>query len=193
MQSICVYCGSSDKLAQEYLDIARQLGDEIARRRLTLIYGAGSTGMMGALADAAIAVGGEVVGVIPGYFNTPQLVHNGLSRLEVVSSIHERKYRMAEIADAFIALPGGFGTLEELLEIITWAQIGLHRKPIGILNHDGFYDDLLSFWEKLRKKGFIYAEHAHLFSVSTSPSTMLSSLQCFEYPDNLDRWVNRDQ
>jgi hypothetical protein len=100
---------------------------------------------------------------------------------------------MAEMADAFIALPGGFGTLEELLEIITWAQIGLHKKPIGILNHDGFFDELLFFLEKLGSLGFIYAEHVQLFSVSDSPESLINSLQAFKFPDNLDRWVNRDQ
>src|SRR4030067_377239 len=130
MKTICVYCGSSDKMRPVYLDAARQMGNAIACRTLTLAYGAGCTGMMGAVADGALELGGEVIGVIPRVFNTPTLMHTGLTRLEIVDSMHTRKQRLVELADAFIALPGGYGTFEELFEVLTWAQIGFHRKPV---------------------------------------------------------------
>ncbi len=128
MNSICVYCGSSDKINPAYLEGATQMGQAIARRGLQLWYGAGSTGLMGAVANGALEAGGEVIGVIPALFHTPQLAHTGLSRLEVVDLMHQRKERLANQAEAFIALPGGFGTFEELFEILTWAQIGLASK-----------------------------------------------------------------
>ena len=135
MKKVCVYCGSSDKIPQVFLDAARSLGATLASRGMTLVYGAGSTGLMGAVADGALQAGGEVWGVIPRMFDTPQLSHKGLTRFEVVDNMHLRKARLVEISDGFIALPGGFGTFEELFEVLTWAQIGLHRKPIGLLNH----------------------------------------------------------
>jgi uncharacterized protein (TIGR00730 family) len=156
MKSVCVYCGSSDDIRKEYLEAARRMGNAIAGRGIQLIYGAGSTGMMGAVADGALDAGGEVIGVIPSIFNTPQLAHNGLTRLEVVENIHLRKARMIELAGGFIALPGGFGTLEELFEILTWAQIGLHHKPVGLLNTLSYFDPLLALVEHAYTEGFIY-------------------------------------
>jgi len=192
LEKICVYSGSSDKIAADYLEAARRMGAMIAKDRLTIVYGAGSTGMMGALADGAIQEGGEVWGVIPEMFNTPKLAHQNLTRLEVVETIHLRKARMAEIADAFIALPGGFGTLEELFEIITWAQIGLHRKPIGLLNTKGYYDPLLDLVEHAHREGFLYSEHRHLFTHAEEPNALLTALAAHQYPDGLERWVDRE-
>lgn len=192
MKTICVYCGSSDKLHPDYLKAARAVGGTIAERGLQLVYGAGSTGLMGALADGALESGCQVIGIIPSYFNTPQLAHAGLTRLEVVETIHQRKARMAEIADAFIALPGGFGTLEELFEILTWAQIGLHRKPIGLLNVRRYFDPLLAMIDHAHQEGFIYAEHLSLVTHSENPEQLLDSLEEYLPPQGLDRWVNRD-
>jgi uncharacterized protein (TIGR00730 family) len=192
MKAVCVYCGSSDRAHPEYLEAARQMGAAIAGRGLNLVYGAGSTGLMGALADGALAAGGQVTGVIPSYFNTPQLAHQGLARLEIVDTIHQRKARMAEMADAFIALPGGYGTLEELFEILTWAQIGLHRKPVGLLNARRYFDPLLAMVEHARAEGFIYAEHGELFTHSAEPDDLLEALANYVPPAGLERWLSRE-
>jgi hypothetical protein len=169
------------------------MGEAIASRGLELVYGAGSTGLMGAIADGALEAGGQVIGVIPGYFNTPQLAHGGLTRIEIVDTIHQRKARMAEMADAFIALPGGYGTLEELFEILTWAQIGLHSKPVGLLNTLGYFDPLLAMVEHARNEGFIYAEHRALFTHAADPESLLDSLKSHSPPPGLDRWLSREE
>jgi uncharacterized protein (TIGR00730 family) len=193
MNSICVYCGSADRLNPEYLEAARRMGAAIAARGLRLVYGAGRTGLMGAVADGALEAGGAVTGVIPGYFNTPQLCHQGLTQLEVVETIHQRKARMAELADAFIALPGGFGTLEELFEALTWAQIGLHSKPVGLLNTRSYYDPLLALVAHARAEGFIYAEHLLLFTHAGQPEALLDTLDGHRAPPGLERWMTREE
>jgi uncharacterized protein (TIGR00730 family) len=192
LKTICVYCGSSDKIHPDYLAGARQIGTAIAKRGMQLVYGAGRTGLMGAVADGALENGGEVTGVIPGYFNTPQLAHHGLTRLEVVETIHLRKARLAELADAFVALPGGYGTFEEFFEILTWAQIGLHKKPIGLLNLRNYYAPLLEMVELARKEGFIYDEHLTLFHIHANPDILLDALTSHKPPENLDRWLSRE-
>jgi uncharacterized protein (TIGR00730 family) len=192
IQNICVYCGSADRLHPDYLAAAREMGATLARRKLRLVYGAGSTGLMGALADGALQAGGEVIGVIPGYFNTPRLAHTRLTRLEVVETIHQRKARMVELADAFIALPGGYGTLEELLEVLTWAQIGLHSKPVGLLNSRNYFDLFLNLVEHACQEGFIYDEHQALFVCAEHPADLLDALFNHRPPPDLERWVNRD-
>ncbi len=184
--------GSSEKMPEVYLQAAAEMGRVIAGRGLRLIYGAGSTGMMGVLADAALQAGGEVYGVIPHYFNTPVLAHPNLTKLEIVDTLHQRKARMVELADAFIALPGGYGTLEEFFEVITWAQIGLHQKPVGLLNINGYYDLLLAVIEQARQQGFIYDEHRALFEVEAQPAKLLDALQNHIPPSGLERWLTRD-
>lgn len=193
IKTICVYCGSSDKLAGNYLLAARQMGAVIARRGLTLAYGAGCTGMMGAVADGALEAGGQVVGVIPQMFSTPTLMHQGLSRLEIVENMHMRKQRLVEISDAFIALPGGYGTFEELFEVLTWAQIGLHNKPVGLFNVQGYFDPLLSVIERARADGFIYAEHRALFVCASQADTLLDLLSQYQYPQGMDKWLTREE
>ena len=192
MEKVCVYCGCSDKIPQVFLDAAYTLGSILANRGLTLIYGAGSTGLMGAVADGAIQAGGEVWGVIPRMFDTPQLAHKGLARYEVVDTIHIRKARLVELSDGFIALPGGFGTLEELFEVITWAQIGLHHKPIGILNTLGYYNPILKMVDQADSLGFIYSEHRQLFTCVEEPEVLLDAMLNHTHPDGLERWVERD-
>ena len=167
------------------------MGHAIASRGLQLWYGAGSTGMMGALADAALQAGGEVIGVIPAIFHTPQLAHGGLTRLEIVDSMHQRKQRLADVADAFIALPGGFGTLEEWFEILTWAQIGLHHKPVGLLNTLDYFQPLLKVVEHARQEGFIYDEHRSLFSCDGDPYALLDAMDAYQPPPGLERWWTR--
>ncbi len=193
MKTVCVYCGSSDKTAESYLHAARQMGDAIARRGLKLAYGAGCTGMMGAVADGALEAGGEVIGVIPKKFSTPTLMHNGLSHLEIVENMHVRKQRLVDISDAFVALPGGYGTFEELFEVLTWSQIGLHTKPVGILNTRGYFDPLLSVIEHARSEGFIYAEHRALLVSSSQPDDLIDQLEAYQYPHGMDRWLTREE
>jgi uncharacterized protein (TIGR00730 family) len=193
MKNICVYCGSSDRIPSVYLEAAQAMGRVIATRGCGLVYGAGSTGLMGAVADAVLAAGGEVTGVIPEIFNTPPLLHTRLTRLEVAPDMHRRKARMAELADAFIALPGGFGTLDEFFEILTWAQVGLHQKPIGLLNARGYFDPLLQWVEHAQGEGFIYAEHRSLFCWHEQPEALLAALDQHQVPENLDRWLKRDR
>jgi len=192
MEAVCVYCGSSDKINRVYIEAARQMGVTIAKRGLRLVYGAGSTGLMGAVADGALEAGGEVIGVMPKIFDTPQLAHQGITRYEVVKDLHTRKARIAEISDGFIALPGGYGTLEELLEILTWAQIGLHSKPIGLLNTNGYYDALLAFFDQIEREGFMYAEHQSLYRCASEPEKLLDMMEAYQPPPGLESWVERD-
>lgn len=191
LTNVCVFSGSSDRMESAFLESARAMGRSIAHRGLTLVYGAGCTGMMGALADAALEAGAEVIGIIPRRFNTPELVHTGLTELRIVDSMHQRKAAMVELAQAFLALPGGFGTLEELFEVLTWAQIGIHRKPIGVLNVHGYYDPLLTFVEHIRAHGFIYDEHRALLMSASEPDGLLDLLAEYRPPDGLERWVER--
>jgi uncharacterized protein (TIGR00730 family) len=192
MNSICVYCGSSDKIDAAYLIAAHEMGAVLAAKGLQLVYGAGKSGLMGAVANGALENGGEVIGVMPEIFNTSTLVHNGLTRLEIVETMHQRKARMAELSDAFIALPGGYGTLEELFEILTWAQIGLHQKPVGLLNFRLYFDPLLALIEKASSEGFIYHEHQALFSSSEDPTCLVDALLNHKPPVGLERWLIRD-
>lgn len=192
MQSICVYCGSSDKVNPIYLEAAYLMGKTIAMRGLQLWYGAGKTGLMGALAEGALQAGGDVIGVIPRMFKTPKLAHAGLTDLEVVETMHKRKERLAQQADAFVALPGGYGTLEELFEVLTWSQIGLHSKPVGLLNVLGYYDLLLQMVEHARKEGFIYEEHQALFVSAERPDELLDGLLNHSHPGGLERWLTRE-
>lgn len=192
MDAICVFCGSSDRIQMKYLEAARAMGTTIARRGLHLVYGGGSTGMMGAVANAVLQNHGQVIGVIPDFFNKSHLAHDGLTRLEIVADMHRRKARMADLADAFIALPGGYGTLEELFEIVTWAQIGLHAKPIGLLNVDRYFNPLLAMIENARQEGFIYHEHTALLASDQTAEGLLDRLHAYSPPPGLARWVDRD-
>ncbi len=193
MKTVCVYCGSSDKMSDEYLQCASEMGASIAGRGLVLAYGAGSTGMMGAVADGALQAGGEVVGVIPEMFATPALMHTRLTRLEIVASMHARKQRLVELSDAFIALPGGYGTFEELFEILTWAQIGLHTKPVGLLNSIHYFNPLLAAIEHARVEGFMYAEHGSLFVCDEQPAGLLDRLEHYRYPQGMEKWLTREE
>ena len=193
MKTVCVYCGSADRTDGKYLNAASEMGAELARRGLRLVYGAGSTGLMGAVANGALAAGGAVTGVMPSLFNTATLAHTGLKDVEVVGSLHERKARMAELADGFVALPGGYGTLDEMFEILTWAQIGLHKKPIGLLNTGGYYDLLLQFIEQMGREGFIYSQHSGLFCSAATPVELLNAMESYKSPKGLERWLTREE
>jgi hypothetical protein len=191
LERVGIYCGSSDDVDPSYLQAARLAGQTLAERGVTIIFGGGGTGMMGALADGALAAGGKVLGIIPRRFNNAELAHLGVSEMRVVETMHERKAAMAELAQAFIALPGGYGTLEELFEILTWSQIGLHTKPVGLLNVRGYFDLLLAFVEHMRGEGFIYDEHRALLACEAEPQALLRRLEDFRPPPTLDRWVHR--
>lgn len=191
MNSVCVFCGSSDRISSDYLAAAYAMGVAIAGRGLRLVYGAGSTGLMGAVAEGALSGGAEVVGVIPELFHNPTLAHFGLTKLEVTPDMHARKARMYSLADAFVALPGGLGTMDELFESLTWAQIGLHRKAVGLLNVNGYFDHLLAFLGRVQVDGFIYQEHAELIRTHAEPDALLTALASYEPPDGLEKWVAR--
>lgn len=192
IQSICVYCGSADDLDHCYLDAAAELGTLLAKNHLRLVYGAGKTGMMGALADSVLNNGGEVIGITPESLNSPQLIHANLTCLEVTPDIHTRKARMSLLADAFVALPGGYGTLDEFFEALTWAQIGLHSKPIGLLNTNHYYDPVLEMIDRAQREKFIYSEHQQLLVQDGDPGALLTKVLSFRAPAGLERWVNRN-
>lgn len=192
MKSIAVYCGSSDRISEEFLAAARALGKRIAEGGLSVVYGAGSTGMMGAVAEGAVQAGGQVLGVIPEIFDTPQLARKDLTLYEVTPDMHARKARIADLADGFIALPGGYGTFEEFFEIVTWAQIGLHTKPVGLMNVHGYYDTLLKFLDEVRQKGFMYDGHENLFQVADNPDDLIQKMEQYRPPVDLASWVERD-
>jgi len=174
--SVCVYCGSRHGARTEYVGAARELGRLIGHQGWRLVYGGGKVGLMGEVADATLAAGGEVFGVIPESLMRREVGHAGLTELHVVPSMHERKQMMAEQADLFIALPGGIGTFEELFEVWTWAQLGYHRKPIGLLNVEGYYDSLLRFMQHTVAEGFLSAEQAAVLQVAADPRSLLDRL-----------------
>ncbi len=189
--SVCVYCGSSDRIEGHYLEAAGTMGVELAGRDITVIYGGGSTGMMGALANSALQAGGRVIGVLPHFFDTPELAHYELTELVRVENMHQRKAKMADLAEGFVAMPGGFGTYEELFEILTWAQIGLHQHPVGVLNVAGYFDPLLKLIDHADQNGFIYSEHRQLLTSADKPQELLDTMSAYQPPDGLKKWVER--
>lgn len=194
LRSICVFCGSADGLDPIYTSAAAALGEALAQRKINLVYGAGRTGMMGALAEGCMRKGGEITGVVPVGLDSPQLIYtSGLTRLEVTQDIQLRKARMMELADAFVALPGGYGTLDELFEVLTWSQIGKHRKPLGFLNVNGYFDDLLRWTQRAYADHFIYAEHMQLFVSDADVNGLLDQLAGYRFPDKIERWLVREE
>lgn len=193
MKSVCIYCGSADGIHLDYYAGAAKMGAHLAEKGIQLVYGAGKTGLMGAVADGVLAAGGEVVGVVPENLNSPVLIHANLTRLEVVENIHQRKARMNSLADALIALPGGYGTFDELFEALTWAQIGIQRKPIGLLNIRGYFDPMMTMIQRALVEKFIYPEHMELLKIENTPEKLIQALENYKYPDNMGRWVNREE
>ncbi len=193
MQSICVYCGSANQASQEYFTIARQVGQTLARRGIRLVYGGGKTGLMGALADGALAQGGQVTGVITKGMNTPELAHTGLTHLDVTDTIHQRKARMYELAEGYIALPGGYGTLDELFETLTWGQIGEHHKPVGLMNVNGYYDSLLTMLDRAVAEKFLFPEHRRALLCESDAGRLLDLMQAYQPPlEAVARWMRQD-
>ena len=192
MTSICVFCGSSPGALPDYVAAAEALGKVLARRGIRLVYGGASVGVMGALADATLAAGGEAVGVIPRPLWEREVGHTGLTELHVVETMHHRKALMAELADGFIALPGGIGTLEELFEVWTWGQLGIHHKPCGLLDVAGYYQPLVTFLDHMVRQQFVRAEHRSFVLVDEDPEALVRRFG--EYtPPQVTRWIDRTQ
>lgn len=189
MKRVCVFAGSSSGNRAEYAESARALGRELASRHVGLVYGGGGTGLMGLLAEAVLEAGGEVTGVIPGALADRELAHSGLTELLVVDSMHERKAKMATLADGFVALPGGLGTLEELMEIWTWAQLGIHARPCGILNVEGYYDPLLDFISQMVRESFVKPIHRRIVIVESDARRLVDALEEYE-PPRLRKWMD---
>lgn len=189
IRRICVFCGSRNGNRVEYPLAAMQIGTLLAKNGIDVVYGGGSTGLMGAVADAALEAGGKVIGVIPRALATKELAHAGLTEQHVVETMHERKWKMAELADAFLALPGGFGTFEEFCEVLTWAQLGMHVKPCALLNTAGYFNPLLSLLNHAVEEGFVEASHRKLIVTSTAPDDMLRKIMDWQEPTITRWWV----
>ncbi len=182
ISSICVFCGSQSGLLPAYREAATLMGRELASRHIRLVFGGGRIGMMGTLADAALSAGGRVTGIIPRALADKEIAHGGVQELMLVGSMHERKQLMSEHADAFVAMPGGLGTLEELLEVLTWAQLGIHAKPVGLLNVAGYFDGLLRFLDVTVAEGFVSAVERNRLLVAGSPAELIDRIAAFEAP-----------
>ena len=189
LRSLCVYCGSNFGADPAFADATRALASLLARRGLRVVYGGGKVGLMGVLADTALAAGGEVVGVMPQHLIDREIGHTGITDLRVVGSMHERKALMAELSDGFVALPGGIGTLEELIEVYTWGQLGLHRKPLGLLNVAGYYDALAEFLDHAVRCEFLRPQHRAMLAVESDPSPLLGRLERADTPP-LPKWLS---
>jgi uncharacterized protein (TIGR00730 family) len=193
MKSICVFCGSSDTVHADYIRGARLMGQTFAERGIRLIYGGGKTGLMGVVADAVLESGGEVVGVIIPPMNTVALAHTGLTQMDVVEGMHARKARMHELADGYIAMPGGFGTFDELFETVTWAQTGAHEKPVGLFNVRNYYAPLLTAIDHAVQEGFIFQEHRDVLFCDVDPNVLLDRMERYEHPHAaVKRWLRED-
>ncbi|HEX5227216.1 MAG TPA: TIGR00730 family Rossman fold protein [Bryobacteraceae bacterium] len=187
---IAVFCGSSLGARSSYAEAAVSLARYLAAKRIGIVYGGGNVGLMGTLADAGLEAGAEVIGVIPQSLERKEIGHAGLSDLRVVGSMHERKALMAELADAFIALPGGFGTFEEFCEVLTWTQLGLHRKPCGILNVDGYYDHLLKLFDHAAEEGFVKPPHRQMVIADHRPESLVERMLEYRMPI-VEKWIGR--
>jgi uncharacterized protein (TIGR00730 family) len=190
MKSVCVYCGSSDGAKPLYADAARAFGHALVAHDLSLVYGGGKVGLMGVIADTVMAEGGRAIGVIPELLVSKEVGHNGLSELHVVPDMHHRKKMMADLADAFVAMPGGAGTLEELFEVFTWAQLGYHQKPVALFNIDGYYDPLIAMLEHTVQEGFMQRAYFEILQVDSDPDALIGRLERYRPPQR-DKWADR--
>ncbi len=192
VKRICVFAGSSPGKRPEYAEAARQLGEELCARGYDLVYGGGGVGLMGVVADSVLGNGGQVIGVIPAALAEKEVAHRGLTELHVVASMHERKALMAELSNAFIALPGGLGTLEELFEVLTWMQLGIHAKPGGLINVGGYFNGLLEFISHAVAEKFLMQEHQSMILADSNIEALLDALEAF-VPPAVEKWLDRDQ
>lgn len=190
IKSICVYCGSSPGASPVYAEGAKILARAMVERDISLVYGGGNVGLMGVIATEVLRLGGKATGVIPTALMEKELGHHGLTQLHVVANMHERKAMMAELADGFIAMPGGMGTMEELFEVLTWAQLGFHAKPIGLLNTGGFYDSLVAFVRQMVSERFVTAEQSQLMMSEDAPDALLERFMQFK-PSYTSKWLDR--
>jgi uncharacterized protein (TIGR00730 family) len=189
MKRVCVFCGSSPGNDPRYLEAAKVMGRTLAARKLGLVYGGSSIGLMGAVADAALEAGGEVIGVIPRALQLREIAHGGLTSLHVVATMHDRKAKMAELAHGFVAMPGGMGTLEELAEVLTWAQLGLHARPCGLLDVAGYYRPLTAFFDQAVTQGFLRPEQRRLLLVEEQPAALLDAFASWT-PPRVEKWLD---
>ncbi len=192
LNRICVFCGSSSGNDPKVTEAAEQLGLVFSEKNITLVYGAAKIGVMGTIAETMLGAKGQVIGIIPQFLKKKEVVHLGLTELITTNNMHERKLKMQELSDGFITLPGGFGTLEELFEIITWLQLGLHSKPIGLLNVNGFYDDLLQLLERMVRNGFLKMENYELLLVDSSIEGLLQKMESFKSP-KIPKWLSPER
>jgi uncharacterized protein (TIGR00730 family) len=192
MQRVCVFCGSSPGVKQEYAVGARELGLVLAKKTIDLVYGGGHVGLMGIVADAAMSAGAKAIGIIPRCLADKEVAHQGLTELKIVQTMHERKAQMSELSDGFIAMPGGFGTLEELFEVITWAQLGIHKKPFGLFNVAGYYDKLIEFMDYQVEQGFVPQRHREMIIVSDEAEQLVEMLESF-HPVAQEKWASTRQ
>lgn len=190
LRRICVYCGSNAGINPLHRSAAYALGAFLAENGFGVVYGGGNVGLMGAVADGALSQKGEVIGVIPQSLMEKELGHGGVTELHVVRSMHERKQLMVDLSDGFIALPGGFGTMDEMFETLTWLQLSFHEKPVGLLNVDGFFDGLITFIGHMSGEGFLKPEHAACLLVETAPAALLSRMGAFRPPE-LGKWIEK--
>ncbi|MBW4693514.1 MAG: TIGR00730 family Rossman fold protein [Lyngbya sp. HA4199-MV5] len=192
MKYICVFCGSNLGTRPAYKLAAQALGQALVKRGLGLVYGGGNVGLMGTIADAVLAAGGKAIGVIPQALVEKELAHKGLTQLHIVSSMHERKAMMADLSDGFIALPGGFGTFEEFFEVLTWAQLGFHQKPCGLLNIEGYYDRLIALADHATAEQFVRPAHRSLILEAQDPDRLLDTFAAYE-PITVQKWIDRKE
>ena len=192
MESISVFCGSNQGEDAQIVESARELGRVLAQRGITLVYGGTQVGLMGTLANAALGNQGRVIGVIPDFLAPKEIIHPGVKEMIMVGTMHQRKMKMHELSEGSLALPGGFGTLEELFEMITWGQLGLHQKPIGLLNSGGFFDGLLSFMDTMVGKGFLKMEHREMVLVDGSCTGLLEKMEAYR-PILTTKWIKKEQ
>jgi uncharacterized protein (TIGR00730 family) len=188
VEAVCVFCGSKEGSRPSYVEAAGNMGKEISHRGLGLVYGGGRVGLMGAVADAVLEEGGEVIGVIPEALIAREIAHPGLTELHVVGSMHERKRLMADLSDGFIALPGGYGTLEEFLEVLSWAQLSMHEKPCGLLDVDSFWKPLSALFEQLVAEGFVHPDHRSLVLTEQNPDALLDLMERYRPPETR-KWI----
>ncbi|MEM9983714.1 MAG: TIGR00730 family Rossman fold protein [Bacteroidota bacterium] len=191
LNSICIFCGANHGLHPQYEQVAQAVGRQLAQEKRQIVYGAGSVGLMGVVADAALAEGGYVVGVIPTFLKEKEVDHKGIQEVIVTDTMHVRKQTMVDRSEGFIALPGGLGTLDELAEILSWAQLGLHRHPVGILNVHGYFDQLIAFVDHSVEQGFVRQENRELILVDDDLTRLLAKMEAYEAPD-VEKWLNRE-
>ena len=192
MKSICVFCGASGGRKEDYEVAAASLAREIARRDIRLVYGGSSVGLMGVVADAALAAGGEVVGVLPEALVRKEVDHKTLTEMHIVDSMHTRKAMMVELSDGFVSLPGGAGTMDEMFEVWTWGMLGWHGKPSALMNVSGYYDHLLAFFDTMVAEAFVKQEHRDMLIVDQDPAAMLDRMASYQPPQNISKWIVKE-